>query len=115
MVRPGKELPLFASCRLGITNLSCVISHNSAVLYTIRIIISRRLTGMWHATRMGILKIHETTPFFIVGISPLREIRLIWNCYIKLHMKEIRCETATQDRVQNLALVNTVPQILAIS
>ena len=70
---------------------------------------------MWHAKRMGILEIHETTPLCIVGISPLRSIRLIWDGYIKLHIKEIKRETATQDRVQRLALVNTVPQSQAIS
>ena len=64
---------------------------------------------------MEILKIQETTPLCIVGISPLREIRLIWDGYIKLHIKEINCETATQDRVQRLALVNKVPQSQAIS
>ena len=64
---------------------------------------------------MGIWKIHETTPLRIIGILPFLEIRLIWEGYIKLHMKEIKCETATQDRVQGLALVNTVPKSQAIS
>ena len=97
---------------------------------------------MGNATRMGIWEIYETTPFCIVGIPPLRKIRLRGEGYIKLYrvikkslctswlqhnhqvhrnflitlyIKEMKCETATEDRVQGLALVYTVPQSQAIS